>query len=620
MISNSASVKVIYGQKHEITSQINLKLINYKKVYGKVFVYDEQSILKMMPDKQIDLAIDQMDQLIRSDVTHFLRVERILHSNKHITTFFHDIFDILYHPNIKLYVSSNTKSNNLTLSEAYKLAHKINLNAKFKEYQQKNQEVDKKKLQDFVLKINQLVEKHVYRIVFDFATKDITSDFILVTKKLYPSLFHESHSNLVGIVIEPKTGEKWHQSYAVHYQIPIVISEKVYQQNDDMLIDLIDQSITVYSDSKTIEENISHEELIGRASETFDIIAESDIHLYGMFAHYKDVTYSLNPVFSNGIVYLTDFAIFAKGISLTVKEWEKRFHHIFKTYSGQTIIIRMPIMHKDMRTPEFDDVSSLDMLYCNPSYFESIVYAAAKIHQKFPEKDLSFMIANIESRYDFENWAFLINEMYREVEKNLSISFISSFDTRLGLFEQPSMLSIKKQSIHFDYACEEYFDPFNFGISHLDIKKVRDSYLYADLTYNKEKIVSSRSGCTNMIMGHYLTPQDIFHRILVGGFRHVIVPMQLPHAMIDEILLRMSTRGKFKGVNRKDRLKTIIYRLVKEKYNLSKENSRRSKKIRQLFEEFIRNEDYDIELDEKDKEDIIKLLEKDEDEDKNKKQ
>lgn len=599
------------GEKYLITSCINKDLMGFKKYYGNAIVYEEIDIIETMTNDNIKMAIDQLDSLIKSDVIHFLQIERTLYVNTKIVNFFQDIFDIYYHPKIKDYVYEIVKDGQSTLTEAYQLAHKINLNKKFKEYYQLDKSIDKKRYLGFNAKIDKLIEKHVYRIMFEIVTKDRVTDFIWVTSHLNSSLFYESHPNLVGVIVTSSKNQQWYEIFAINYQIPIVVSNHKFNNNSNLIIDLDDRTIYVNPNDDKIEESKNPKSLFGCSYEIYNPIQKSNISLYGMIANYKDAYYGLNPLFSKGIVYATDFSIFAKGVSLTINEWMHRFHHIFKTYTGESIIVRLPLMHEHIRTQEFTHRIDFEMLYLNPAYFESIVYAAAITHQKFPEKKLSFMIPNIESYQDYQNWTFHITEMYREIEKKLSISFVSSLDTMQGILEQPGMLSIDNQVINLDYACEDYYSPFFLGTSSLDIRTLRDGHLYRDLTYNKEQFVSNRSKSTFMIMGHYLTLPDIFHRILVGGYRHIIVPMHLPHAMVDELSSRISTRGNHIGIYHLNRIRTTIYRMIKEKYNLGPGNTRRSLKARQLFEEFIKNIDNELKLSEQDKEYIIKLLEKD---------
>lgn len=610
MDSNSVlnEVKI---HRHEIVTSYNTNLLHNNKVYAKVIHYDEKSILKTMNNHDIDLIMDQLDVMIRNDIDHFKRLERIARLNSNTMKLFFDIHEILYHFNLRDDIKQKMKQMDLTMTQAYQLVHKINLNLKINEYNKKHQALsqDEKKLRyDFVQKINKLLVNHIFRLLFDYMSKNINTDFILYTETLYSSLFYDLHPHLQAIVTKSLSETPWYTHYAIYYQLPIISFQKPLNQENEILIDLVENVIDFHPDQTIAKRDSTTRKSIYIKYDADHKILESGINLYGMFANYRDVEYTNTLFFLKGIVFLTDYSIFSKGTSLTTREWEERFHHIFEVYKGKSITIRLPLMDKILRTSDFEDISTMDMLYCNPTYYENIIYAAAKVHQKFPDKQLSFMVPNIESRYDYENWIFHTREMYRDIEKNLPISFISGLENKWAIHEQTGMLSIEKQCIHLDAACNDYISGFSFGRTITDIKTLRNEGLYSDLMYNKEQFVVGKYRSINMLMGHYMTTYDVFHRLLVGGIKHFIIPLHIPEHILDQIEIRMATRGKFAGVFCEARLKTIQYRLVKAKHNLDIANTRRTLYTRQLHETYVESFDIEDVVDPVIKQEIIKLL------------
>jgi len=613
MVCNSLQNEVKIHARYEIVTSYNTNLLHNNKVYAKVIHYDEKSILKSMNDHDIDLIMDQVDVLIRNDIDHFKRLERIARLNSNTMKLFFDIHEILYHFNLRDDVKQKIKHMDLTMTQAYQLVHKINLNFKMNEYNKNHHTLgqDEKKLRyDFIQKINKLLENHIFRLLFDYMSKNLNSDFILYTETLYSSLFYEPHPHLQAVVTKSLAETPWYTHFAIHYQIPIVSFQKPLTQEKEILIDLIEKVIDFNPNPDIVKQNSTTRKSIYIKHDADHTICESGIHLYGMFANYRDVEHTNELFFLKGIIFLTDYSIFSKGTSLTTREWEQRFHHIFDVYKGNSITIRLPLMEKILRTSDFEDISTMDMLYCNPTYYENIIYAAAKVHQKFPDKQLSFMVPNIETRYDYENWIFHTREMYRDIEKNLPISFISGLENKWAIHEQTGMLSIEKQSIHLDAAIIDYIQGFSFGKTYADIKTLRKEGLYPDLMYNKEQFIVGKYKSTNMLMGHYMTTYDVFHRLLVGGIKHFIMPLHIPEHILDQIEIRMATRGKFVGEFNKARLKTLQYRLVKAKHNLDTANTRRTLYTRQLHESFVETFDIDDVVDPIMKQEMIMRLAK----------
>jgi len=609
MFNSGTSAKYAHEEKQP-RDNLNAQLIFQNKACGRGIIYSEKKYLEKFSKKRINQILSTIVVEMRQEIK---RLEA--QDNDYIVSYPTPMRVLeLELDTVETFemIERHVFESKMTISEAYNLAFKVF----FKKAQRRLSNTYSKA---FMLKVERnfnllqlRMQSIIQRILLDEFQKTIKKDTILVIDKFIPEVFFQLNPHIKGIVYKKAYQQILFNHIAITFQIPIVEFAGLINKNDRIIIDAELKQVIVNPSRKQMRQ---YQETLYIEQDRCYIenpLKNTKFKLNAMIANHLDVDLvRLNPSFNSGLLYFTDPIIIAKGASLTVEEWELRINYIFSHFNGLEIMIRLPGFDDYLTLPELDSrTTDIDMLGNFPEYYEPLVCAAAKAGLKYNDKKISIVVPHVWFLYDGESWDMHVREMFKYYGFNRDINVIFEFDSVRAMYEMEVLTKADGLLMNIDYLAHDYI-PYNiFSRDVLDIKDLKANNVYADLQYARQICKSSQFKPRNMLSGYHLQTYSIFRRLMIAGYREFTIPVQTPFHVLEIIESRLARQGKFVGVYKRDRERTLYYREHRKKAK-DKVNYKRPYGLYKKVEEELKKEKNNKDnVSTKSKEDLDKNKEK----------
>lgn len=546
---------------------LNPQLFFLKQVYGRVVNYDEKSYVSSLSAGAKHHVLRKLQTLMREEINRFYQNDDINHIGyqgrpSRILELIVDTHEA------QTFIKQCVFEKSMTFTEAYQLTLKLFFKREKDSYSRYDDHVIKI-VHTYMKQLSLRLTSNVNRVLLERLQKTISDDFILVIEQFLPEIFFQPSDHLKGIIYRKKHKQTIFNHYAIYYQIPIFYSQDKFDEDTQVIFnietlklisnptdDLIDQhNNLVYSGTKSY------------FREPFD---GDEYKIHAMIMNYRDARYfKSNSIFHRAVIYSTDVVVAAKGAVLTEKEWEQRLQYIFKMFKGEEIIIRLPGFDSHITLDELcGRQTSIEMYADHPEFYEPLIQALSSVYLKHLDKKLTIVVPHLLFQLDYETWQAHLKYAFESYGINQHVSVIFECDNEFAMHEVDALKKSDGILMNLDYLATEYIPDFVLSHDLITLDMLVISNIFADLQYAKE--VTRRPGFNTrkLLLGFNLQKPDIFKRLLVAGFKEMIIPIQTPHHFIDIIDKRIKNKGKYIGVYEEEREKTLFYREYKKKNNI----------------------------------------------------
>jgi hypothetical protein len=140
-------------------------------------------------------------------------------------------------------------------------------------------------------------------------------------------------------------------------------------------------------------------------------------------------------------------------------------------------------------------------------------------------------------------------------------------DNERAMHEVDVLLGQEGVLVNVDSLATTYIPDFMLSRDPITREMIIDYNVFADLQYTKAIIRHSRKDTRNILLGFYLQTPSVFRKLIITGFKELVIPIQTPYHFIDIIEKRLKEKGKYIGIYERDRERTLFYREYKKKIN-----------------------------------------------------
>ncbi len=589
-------------EKRPNSNVLNTQLIFQKQVLGRVINFDEKSYIKTFSKSAMKYVLLKLQSLMQEDFDRFFERDHISDLAQPIppSSVLSIIVDTCdFHEFVKKCVFEK----GLTFTEAFQFALKVQLQREREKLNRYSKHVIDHVV-EYARILNLRFASNVRRVLLDRLQRLIKEDFIFVLDHFMPEIFFQPSDYLKGIIYRKNHKEEIFNHFSVYYQIPILHSQEPLSDGTLLMMDVESKKITLNPNEKEIT---SYLEMIdtGKRSFIMDPFDDNKYKIHSLITNYRDVRHLPSSfIFQRAILYYTDVVVAAKGTALTEEEWGLRIGHIFRKFKGEEVLVRLPGFDEYINIEEtYGRQTSIEMFAEEPEYYEPLLKAIATVYKKHLKKKVTIVVPHLQFQIDHETFQSHIRTAFKGYGIENHVDVLFECGNEQAMFEVDALRGSEGILINLDYLAVNYIPDFMFSRDPLTRTMLFKHNIFADLQYTRYTIKNIKRVATRHILsGFNLQIPSIFHRLLIAGYRELVIPIQTPYHFIDEIEQRIRNKGKYAGVYEKDRERTLFYRDYKEKNNYQLGQTRPHNIFKKLKELEEKEKEKEKEEEEKEKE------------------
>ena len=553
-------------EKRPKSDVLNTHLIFQKQVFGRVIIYDEKSYIKTLSKGAIHHVLQRLQSLMREDINRFYQNDEnnffgYPSTPSRVLELIIDTYEV------QTFIEQCVFERNMTFTEAYQLALKLYFQREKENLNKFNSKIVTQVL-EYMRQLNMRFTSNVRRVLLEKMQRKLNYDFILVIDQFMPEVFFQPSDHLKGIIYRKKLRQEVFNHFAIYYQIPIVYSQEKLEDGDSVILDVATEKIIL---NPTEAQMTQYVNLVNAGQRCYfrDPFEGTKYEIHAMITNFRDVRHASSDfVFQHAILYYTDVVVAAKGAVLTEQEWEHRLDYIFKMFKGEEIIVRLPGFDNFMTLDELcGRQASIEMYGDHPDYFEPLVKAISEVYKKYPNKKVTIVVPHLMFQMDYETWQVHLNDAFELYGIKKHVKVIFECDNERAMHEVDALLKSEGILVNVDYLATTYIPDFMLSRDPITREMIYVYNIFSDLQYTKFITRNASSRPRNILMGFNLQTPTVLRRLIITGFKELIIPIQTPHHFIDIIDKRLKNKGKYVGVYEKDRERTLFYREYKKKNN-----------------------------------------------------
>lgn len=544
--NNQKRISTFYKQK----SFLNSDLFINKTITGKIINFDENVALSTLSNDSDETLFEAIFNTLRQTVaeTRKINAYKPLLSRFDIKHIINIIDSYETHQKILSLLGDKKAKIFEAFETAFTESLMQSISAQVKTFNQQHSKI----IDTYVSYFMSHVRFSITHVLFERITKDIEENFILSVNELIPSIFYEVNPYLKGILYKRVKDVVLLNHFSVNYQIPILKCDTRYDDKEVLTIDISTSDITHSSAEEIFEtktyfkrKQVSHK--INRVEDN----PRHNVYIYPMIYNYKDVQRTDQiECFQKGLYYIPDYTIVAKGSNLTVDEWKYRFEFMFSKYKGTEIYIRLPRFNQYVKPDEVAlfTYNPYDMT-SRPEYYENLIKAVAATHKDYPHMKVFLSISSFHDKKAILAWKSTVKSIYTEVHEFDNVSIVFEFNDHKSMYTQQDLMRLGSFVTNLDSLVSDYINQSLLPRDSITLDHLFKYDIYADIQFTRhlQRDHIRNDSLTLFMMGIHLQNEKIFRRMIVAGYRHFIVPIDLPHFIIPTIHQFQATRNSFIG-------------------------------------------------------------------------
>lgn len=555
-----------------------------KKAYGKVVYYEEPTYFKVTTQKLNIALLKKIKSLVGEYVQRIEELERksVLYSYEYQIALC--IEEIINNKEVDKAIQNYVIEQGMSFFQAYELGYKSG----YSKVRKNGSSSMSKSSWDKVTYLFDLIMKRLKSIIhyvyLEQIDNKINEDFILVIDKFIPEIFFNPSERLKGIIYRKKDADQVKFNYfAMQYQIPILKASDLARDLNYALIDLSKGKVFNPS-AEQVNQFYVDQALLNDCCYIANPFHGKRFKIHAMIANYKDVDLiEYRPLFETTILYNTDVVVSAHGMALTKDQWLERFQYIFKKFKGSEIFIRIPSFKKDTTPDEIKHMDPFDLIMEHTEYLEDFMEAIAHISNLYPEKTIQILVPCLGSKTEFDEWEFHLKCMMERILKQDNVRIIYEYNAFSAMHDMEEDMGQYDFVINLDMLCSSYQKDLLITKDTINLQAIRSLNIYDDLQHTRYILKCKKYRKRELLMGHVLQEESIFHRLIITGYDEYIIPAHTTNHVYDILEYYFDRRGKFVGVYHKDLIRTQFYRDKRKKGE--KVNDRNDSDYKKYLEE-----------------------------------
>ena len=524
---------------------------------GKIFHFDQESVIKFQYSQDIELLITKLDQ-IKSEESRayhkFILTESGDYKLKQLFAFF--IYEILISPDILNRCRTKAKRETVYFPSLFinEIERQIRRNESgLKEFYLSGREEVVNQLNTFM---NYLLTRFESFFLYEML-KQVKADIILVCDGFRPEYLHNIPQNVKGIITRKEEKElELIRRLATEFEIPIAQCTLIYPDDEIAIINGEINRITFNPDKEDLERFY---EKYYSLTFKFGEIASYGSHRIKLYAEVANANH-LDRITSynwyDGIgPFNTEFFFMTRGILPTIDNQVEFFVDFFNKANGLPIYLKVPDFTPD-KPLKYMEAAHSDTGFIHSQhqlFFDNFTAIAKAV--KATKADVKIVIPKVVMASELSDWKRHVIMAYLDEDLRIpEFGYVLETEAAYEFYNQFPRVDfviigfdnlVEENSIHFNRYTELSITQFN----ELFLPLIKDIHEHLNNRYYPTK---------HILAGNVVGNPFIFRQLINYGFTDFSIPLSKIRVIEETFTEYCNSRGRFVGVYRQERMKRLM--------------------------------------------------------------
>lgn len=565
MAAINLAKKILRVALFKSSKHMDFSLLSNKIIYASVKHYIENDVISKMPLSRFKAILKKVRNRTLEDLKHLKWAAKSSDSYQSNLDVISTLGFILDNDQFFYRIETYVKEDNYDLFDAIHEAFNEIDNTLDQYHRNPNDKVFLLILMEQVSYIEDRLCSHARRFLFEEFTKTLDTDKIIVVQSFFREIFSSFNSNIKGIIYRNTSEDQAIAHFSVNFQVPIIHSNVELLGRKKVILLTNTQEIII----EPKKELIQSYNLQNQSKEIIHTIDPSILgdryRLYATISNPSDISMVVDNFWYDGVMFKPEYLLAANGSPLTTDEWIEYIKIIEQNNNQRSIVFRFPAFDKIVSTDDFNgEYPNKNSMYHQHSYYVNYLSAIAHV-MKDSMSEISFHIPFIRVEKDMHEWTSFIKRVMKQNEyiKEFQLGF--DLDYQSTIQSNKELRASKNMIFHLDSIVMDYIDNFRSYYDALSLRLFKDSHAYADVIDTFQYFRRHYATVKPFFMGHYITSNEMFNRLLRAGYRNFGIHPSVLHQLVPLIKTRIDNKGRYNGFHKFNQERRLFYQQLREK-------------------------------------------------------